>query len=112
MPGAHMPHFQPMALAKPPATSGAAKPPRLWAMFHMPQYVPRSLPANQVVRMRAQQGPPTPCGSLGRGAGRGRLRGGGSKAGVCVGGKPLGVDMDALGGGSVRAGPNGSPCRA
>mmetsp|Transcript_22835 Transcript_22835/g.58146 ORF Transcript_22835/g.58146 Transcript_22835/m.58146 type:complete len:214 (-) Transcript_22835:506-1147(-) len=61
MPGAHMPHFQPMALAKPPATRGAAKPPRLCAMFHMPQYVPRSLDANQVVRMRAQQGPPTPC---------------------------------------------------
>lgn len=61
MPGAHMPHFQPMALAKPPATSGAAKPPRLCAMFHIPQYVPRSGPANQVVRMRAQHGPPTPC---------------------------------------------------
>mmetsp|Transcript_382 Transcript_382/g.783 ORF Transcript_382/g.783 Transcript_382/m.783 type:complete len:213 (-) Transcript_382:557-1195(-) len=61
MPGANMPHFQPMALAKPPATRGAANPPRLCAMFHMPQYVPRSLPANHVVRMRAQQGPPTPC---------------------------------------------------
>jgi hypothetical protein len=30
-------------------------------MFHMPQYVPRSFVANQLVRMRAQQGPPSPC---------------------------------------------------
>jgi len=30
-------------------------------MFHMPQYVPRSLVANHDVRMRAQQGPPKPC---------------------------------------------------
>ena len=30
-------------------------------MFHVPQYVPRSLVANQDVRMRAQHGPPKPC---------------------------------------------------
>jgi hypothetical protein len=29
-------------------------------MFHMPQYVPRSVGANQLVRMRAQAGPPVP----------------------------------------------------
>jgi hypothetical protein len=28
---------QPIALAKPPAISGAAKPPVLWAMFHIDQ---------------------------------------------------------------------------
>ena len=30
-------------------------------MFHIPQYVPRSSVANQEVKIRAQQGPPTPC---------------------------------------------------
>ena len=60
-PGAHMPHCHPNARAAEPASTGAANPPRLWAMFHMPQYVPRSLVANQEVSMRAQQGPPKPC---------------------------------------------------
>lgn len=66
MPGAHMPHCQPIDFANPPATMGARKPPRLCAMFHMPQYVPLSLEAHQLVRMRAQQGPPTPWKKLKR----------------------------------------------
>ncbi len=60
MPGTHIPQDQPYRLAALPAIRGAAKPPRLCATFHMPQYVPRSLDANHVVRMRAQQGPPMP----------------------------------------------------
>ena len=58
---ADSPHFQPRERAAVPASKGALKPPRLCAMFHMPQYVPRSLVANQEVRMRAQHGPPNPC---------------------------------------------------
>ena len=36
-PGAHMPQRQPSARAAVPARTGAPKPPRLWAMFHMLQ---------------------------------------------------------------------------
>ena len=56
-----LPHFQPKERAALPARIGAPKPPRLCAMFHMPQYVPLSFVANQDVRIRAQQGPPKPC---------------------------------------------------
>lgn len=60
-PGAHRPQFQPNVRAAVPAKMGAIKPPRLWAMFHIPQYVPRSLAANQEVKIFAQLGAPNPC---------------------------------------------------
>ena len=60
-PGAHKPQLQPSVRAAVPAKMGAAKPPRLCAMFHMPQYVPRSLAANHDVRIFAQEGAPKPC---------------------------------------------------
>ena len=60
-PGAHSPHDQPSVRAAVPAKIGAANPPRLCAMFHMPQYVPRSLAANHEVRIFAQEGAPKPC---------------------------------------------------
>ena len=60
-PGAHSPHDQPSVRAAVPAKIGAANPPRLCAMFHMPQYVPRSAPANHAVSSLAHAGPPQPC---------------------------------------------------
>ena len=60
-PGAQSPQFHPNILAAVPARMGAANPPRLCAMFHIPQYVPRSFAANQLVRIFAQEGAPKPC---------------------------------------------------
>lgn len=40
----------------------AGSSPRLWATFHMPHQVPRSGPAYHAVKIRAQHGPPKPCG--------------------------------------------------
>mmetsp|Transcript_22573 Transcript_22573/g.73377 ORF Transcript_22573/g.73377 Transcript_22573/m.73377 type:complete len:236 (+) Transcript_22573:671-1378(+) len=59
-PGAYKPHDQPKLRAAKPARMGAEKPPRLCAMFHIPQYVPRSLVANHAVRILAHEGAPKP----------------------------------------------------
>jgi len=43
-----------------PTTTGVKNPPKLAPVFHSPQYVPRSLLANQRVSMDAEAGAPRP----------------------------------------------------